>query len=82
MKHKIVNRFEPGIVEVDLSEKELKYIQNIAKGEDKSNIMSSLNITDNEIEKIYTKFGLTNINRDRDVQVVVIAISSKLFNID
>lgn len=82
MKYKIVNRFEQGVVEVDLTEKELNYIHNIAKGEDKNNVMSSLNITDEEIEKIYTKFGLNDQNRDRDVQVVVIAMLSKLFTIE
>jgi len=82
MRYKIVNQFDQGIVEVDLTEKELQYIHDIAKGEEKDNVMTSLCITSEEIETIYTKFGLTNKNRDRDVQVVVIAMMNKLVNID
>jgi hypothetical protein len=78
MRYSIINKFAPNIKEVELSEKELKYIQELAQGEERTDTMRRLNITKEEEESLYNKLGLNNKKRHRDVQAVVIAVENKL----
>ena len=78
MKYKITNKFAPSITEVELSQKELRYIHELASGEERAETMRRLNITKEEEESLYNKLGLNNKKRHRDVQAVVIAAENKL----
>lgn len=78
MRYQISNKFAPHITEVELSQKELRFIQELAKGEERAETMRRLNITKEEEESLYNKLGLNNKKRHRDVQAVVIAAENKL----
>ena len=67
-----INQFSPNTKEVDLSEKEIDYILMLASGVQDVNIKELLNIKHSELETLYQKFGLTNKQRVRDMQLISI----------
>ena len=64
-----INQFSPNIKEVDLTEKEVDYIVMLASGVQDEKIKELLNINHSELEVLYQKFGLTNKQRVRDLQL-------------
>ena len=74
------NIFATGIKKVDLSDKEADYIIALASGVDKDEILKCFSLTDNDIEKLYLKFGLKNKKRLRDIQLVTLACMSNFIS--
>lgn len=62
--------FETGIKNINLSDKEADYIVALASGVEKDQILKCLQLTNEDIEKLYLKFGLKNKKRIRDIQLV------------
>ena len=82
MKYQIKNMFDPEITEVDLTEKELAYMTAIASGVTGKRAAQVLNLKQQDVRKLYLKFGLTNSTKNRAVQIATIAAISKLINKD
>ena len=73
-----INQFSPNIKEVDLTEKEVDYIVMLASGVQDEKIKELLNINHSELEVLYQKFGLTNKQRVRDMQLTTIMAMKNL----
>ncbi len=72
MKFKIKNIFDPSIIAVELSEKELEYITAIISGVERQKVLKTIHMTPVELSKLYLKFGLTNKARVRECQMATI----------
>lgn len=73
-----INQFSPNIKEVDLTEKEVDYIVMLASGVQDEKIKELLNINHSELEVLYQKFGLTNKQRVRDMQLTTVMAMNNL----
>ena len=73
-----INQFSPNIKEVDLTEKEVDYIVMLASGVQDEKIKELLNINHSELEVLYQKFGLTNKQRVRDLQLTTVMAMNNL----
>ena len=73
-----INQFSPNIKEVDLTEKEVDYIVMLASGVQYEKIIELLNINHSELEVLYQKFGLTNKQRVRDMQLTTVMAMNNL----
>lgn len=73
-----INQFSPNKKEVDLTEKEVDYIVMLASGVQDEKIKELLNINHSELEVLYQKFGLTNKQRVRDMQLTTVMAMNNL----
>ena len=73
-----INQFSPNTKEVDLKEKEIDYIVMLASGVQEKQIKELLNIKHSELETLYEKFGLTNKQRVRDMQLTTVMAMNNL----
>ena len=67
------NIFSTGVKKVDLSDKEAEFILALSAGIEKDKIMKCMSLSDDDVEKIYKKFGLKNKEMKRDIQLVTMA---------
>lgn len=72
MQVRIKNIFEPSIIAVELSEKELEYITAIISGVEHQKVLTTLHMTPVELSKLYIKFGLKDKTKIREVQIATI----------
>ena len=60
------NIFSTGVKKVDLSDKEAEFILALSAGIEKDKIMKCMSLSDDDVEKIYKKFGLKNKEMKRE----------------
>lgn len=78
----IKNIFAPKNTEFDLTEKEIEYILMLSAGVNKNRVMNTLSITYAKIRNLYSKLGLTNTRRKRDVQAATLFAGNNLIKDD
>ena len=78
MQFDIKNQFQPTVTLVDLTEKEVDYIVMLVSGVQDKKIKELLNINPSELETLYQKFGLTNKQRVRDMQLTTVMCMNDL----
>lgn len=70
--------FSTNVTNVDLSEREVDYIVMLVSGVQDEKIKELLNIKYSELEILYEKFGLTNKQRVRDMQLTTVMCMNNL----
>ena len=82
MNVRIKNIFEPSIIAVDLSDKELDYITALVSGVGQERALNTIQLTPEELEKLYFKFGLSDTTKLREVQIATITSMSNFVTKD
>jgi len=70
--------FLTNVASVDLTEKEVDYIVMLVSGVQDKKIKELLNINPSKLETLYQKFGLTNKQRVRDMQLTTVMCMNDL----
>ena len=70
--YKLKNKFAPDFMEVELNEKESKYIEGLRKCIELEALINDTGMSKDDVENLYQKFGLVDSSKNRNAQISVI----------